>query len=232
MRYRVLATLTFCAATIVSAAHGQTVIGEFTGGVAETGWGRFSGGVQPLDNNVYPVADLGGGALETDLAGFMDSFAYSFTMAGTVDEFFANNFLEFDLIYRGTATNIAEGGFSQLFQVLFQSDFNSFAFTTYQQNADGVPLSQFGGGGTSVGWAPGTEFVQTVENVRIDYRSFKDTLPDGFNPSTLQFWMSTNDGNRRFKALDNVRLVVPEPTSIAMMALGCALVAGLPRRRS
>jgi hypothetical protein len=74
--------------------------------------------------------------------------------------------------------------------------------------------------------------VQTVENVVIDYRSFKATLPDGFNPTTLQFWMSTNDGNRVFKAIDNVRLALPEPTSILIMALGCTLVAGMSRRRS
>ena len=234
MSYRVFAAMIFCAATIVSAAHGQTVIGEFAGGVAEPGWGHFNPccGVQSLDADVYTVTDLGdGGELETDIPGFADSFGYSFTTAGTVADFFDNNYLVFDLIYRGTATNIADGGFSQLFQVLFQSNFNGFALTAYQENSDGVALSSFDAGGTSRGWAPGTESVQTVERVVIDYRSFKDTLPDGFNPTTLQLWMSTNDSNRRFKAIYNVRLAVPEPASILLIALGCALITVMPRRR-
>jgi hypothetical protein len=233
MKYRNHFLAVALMATLSAVSEGRTVIGEFTGGVAETGWGRFSGGVQPLDSDVYTVTDLGdGGALETDIAGFSDSFGYSFTTAGTSNAFFDNNFLVFDLIYRGEATNINDGGFSQVFQVLFQSNFNSFALTSYQQNADGVALNSFGAGGTSRGWAPGTESVQTVERVVIDYRSFKDTLPDGFSPTTLQFWMSTNDSNRIFKAIDNVRLVVPEPATMGLIVIGCGMLLGARRRRA
>ena len=104
----------------ITPAYG-VVIGDFAGGVAGPGWGRFNGGVQPLDANVYTVTDLGnGGALETNLPGFSDSFGYSFSTAGTTADFLANRYLVFDLIYRGTATNLAEGGYSQVFQVLFQ----------------------------------------------------------------------------------------------------------------
>jgi hypothetical protein len=219
-------------ATLAAVSEGRTVIGEFDGGVAETGWGRFNNGVQPLNSDVYTVTDLGdGGALETDIAGFSDSFGYSFTTAGTSSAFFDSNFLIFDLIYRGEATDIMQGGFSQVFQVLFQSNFNSFALTAYQQNADGVALSSFGAGGTSRGWAPGTESVQTVERVVIDYRSFKETLPEGFVPTTLQFWMSTNDSNRIFKAIDNVRVVVPEPATFGLVLVGCGMFLGSRRRR-
>jgi hypothetical protein len=212
---------------------GAVTIGDFAGGVAGPGWGRFSGGVQPLDANVYTVTDLGdGGALETNLPGFSDSFGYSFSTAGTTADFLANDFLVFDLIYRGTATNLAEGGFSQVFQVLFQrnDDMGGFPSTAYQSNSDGVSLSSFDPGGTSVGWAPETEFVQMKENVKIDYRSFKDAIPEGASLTTLQFWMSTNDSNRIFKAIDNVRLV-PEPASLALLAMIPAILALVARRR-
>jgi hypothetical protein len=236
MKYNLLHLGSLCLiATLASPSFGQTTIGNFAGGVAETGWGRFSGGVQPLDASVYTVTDLDtsgdGGALETNIAGFSDSFAYSFTTAGTVGDFFDNNFLHFDLIYRGDATVFANGGFSQVFQVLFQSDFNGFALTNYTVTADGVTLSQFGGGGTAVGWAPESEFVQTVLDVTIDYRSFKATLPDAFVPSTLQFWMSTNDDNRIYKAIDNVYLTIPEPASAMLLALGGLLAVGVARHR-
>lgn len=225
--------LSLTALICTTVAQAQTTIGDFDGGVAESGWGRFSGGVQPLDASVYPVTDLGdGGALETNLAGFSDSIAYSFTTAGTVADFFANDQLVFDVIYRGTATEAANGGFSQVFQVLFQSDFNGFALTSFQNTADGISLTQFGGGGTSAGWAPGDAgSVQTITEVTIDYSAFKETLPDGFNPSTLQFWMSTNDDNRVFKAIDNVRLTqaIPEPASAMLVALA-VLGAGSTRR--
>src|SRR5262245_31426591 len=101
--------LTCLALALASNSYGQTVIGKFAGGVAETGWGRFNGGVQPLDSAVYTVTDLDtsgdGGALETNIAGFSDSFGYSFTTAGTVSQFFNHRKLTFDLIYRGTATD-------------------------------------------------------------------------------------------------------------------------------
>jgi hypothetical protein len=212
---------------------GAVTIGDFAGGVAGPGWGRFSGGVQPLDANVYTVTDLGdGGALETNLPGFSDSFGYSFSTAGTTADFLANDFLVFDLIYRGTASNIASGGYSQVFQVLFQrnDDMGGFPSTEYQNNADGVTLSSFDPGGTSVGWAAGTESVQTRENVKIDYRSFKNAIPDGASLTTLQFWMSTNGDNRIYKAIDNVRLV-PEPTSLMLLAVIPAMLALVTRRR-
>lgn len=221
------------AVAMAAPSYGQVFIGEFDGGVAETGWGRFSGGVQPLDANVFTVTDLpgtNGGALETDLAGFSDSFGYSFSTAGTSADWYANKYLVFDVIYRGLATDINSGGFSQVFQVLFQSDFNSFELQAYTSNADGVPLNQFGGGGTAVGWGANSEFVQTVLSVVIDYSSFRDYLVTNghTSPSTLQFWMSTNDDNRIYKAIDNVRLT-PEPASLGLLGIGGLLM--LARRR-
>jgi hypothetical protein len=229
-----LACLCICVASNAWAV--DYSIGKFAGGVPETGWGKFSGGVQPLDATVYTVTDLDtsgdGGALETNIPNFSDSFAYSFTTAGTVAQFFNHRKLTFDLIYRGTATDVSQGGFDQVYQVLFQSNFNSFAFTAYQNNENGIPLSQFGGGGSSAGFGPGNQPPATVLSVTIDYSSFLNTLPNGFNPSTLQFWMSTNDSNRRFKAIDNVRLSgeVPEPTSAALLLTAMGLF-GLIRRR-
>ena len=48
---------------------------------------------------------------KTNIAGFSDSFGYSFTTAGTVSDFFDNHLLVFDLIYRGTATDQQVGRF-------------------------------------------------------------------------------------------------------------------------
>jgi hypothetical protein len=217
----------------VAPAFGEVVIGDFDGGVAEPGWGRFSSGVQPLDANVYTVTDLGdGGALETNLPGFSDSFGYSFSTAGTTADLLANKYLVFDLIYRGTATNLANGGYSQVFQVIFQRNdgMGGFPSTAYQSNSDGVALSSFNAGGTSAGWGAGTESVQMKQNVKIDYSTFKNAIPGGLSLTTLQFWMSTNDDNRIYKAIDNVRLV-PEPASIALAAVVSMLLALVGRRR-
>ena len=232
-RYLSAMVLMLLLAGVPSSYGGDVLIGDFAGGVAGPGWGRFSGGVQPLDANVYTVTDLGdGGALETNLPGFSDSFGYSFSTAGTTADFLANKFLVFDLIYRGTATNLADGGFSQVFQVLFQWNgvSNTFPFTAFQSNADGVALSSFGAGGTSAGWAPGAEFVQMRQNVKIDYSSFKSSIPDGASITTLQFWTSTNDSNRIYKAIDNVRLV-PEPASLGLLASVVGMLLMLTRRR-
>ncbi len=222
--------------SVAAPSFGDVVIGDFAGGVAGPGWGRFNGGVQPLDASVYTVTDLGdGGALETNIAGFSDSFAYSFSTAGTTADFLANDYLVFDLIYRGTATNLADGGYSQVYQVLFQrnDDMGGFPLVAYQNNSDGVALNSFGGGGTSAGWGAGTESVQMVQNVTIDYSMFKDAIPGGASLTTLQFWMSTNDSNRIYKAIDNVRLVaaVPEPTSLALLAMAPTMLLLVARRR-
>ena len=37
-------------------AQADVTIGQFTGGVAEPGWGRFSNGVQPLNSQAVEVA--------------------------------------------------------------------------------------------------------------------------------------------------------------------------------
>ena len=227
-------------AACAPAASADVLIGAFAGGTAEAGWGQFDGDpnyltTPPNGTDVFTVTDLDtsgdGGALETNRAGFADSFAYSFTIAGTEDAFFANDYLVFDLIYRGEATDDTQGGFSQVFQVLFQSDFNSFALQSFQQDAEGDSLSAFGDG-TSAGFGPGDAAAPvTVLNVAIDYRPFKETLPEGFDPQTLQFWFSTNDDNRPFKAIDNVRLVaVPEPATVGLAAFGGLLLAARRRR--
>lgn len=216
-----------CAAVAVlaSSVSGAVTLGNFAGGVAETGWGRWSSGVQALDSAVYTVSDLDtsgdGGALETNLAGFSDSFGYSFSTAGKVADFYAHDLLIFDLIYRGTPTNPDDGGFSQVFQVILQSSYNSNQFQSFQQNYNGgspVALSAFGAGGSSAGWGAGQSNVQTRVSIAIDYRAWRDSH-GGTSPTYLQLWMSTNDSNRRFKAIDNVRLgVVPEPTTLGLLA--------------
>lgn len=228
----------FLVATLASPSFGQVSIGDFPGGVPEAGWGHFSGGVQPLDASVYGVSDLDtsgdGGALETNIAGFSDSIGYSFTTAGTVSDFFDNHLLVFDLIYRGTATDQQVGGYDQVYQVLFQSDYNSYAYTGITSTATAVPLTQFGGGGTAVGFGPGDQPAATVLSVAIDYTPFLNTLPNNFVPSTLQFWMTTNDDNRIYKAIDNVQLdgAVPEPASLVLFGLGSLAMLGVARRRS
>ena len=228
-----------CAAVAVlaSSVSGAVTLGNFAGGGAEAGGGRWSGGVQVLDSAVYTVTDLDtsgdGGALETNLPGFSDSFGYSFSTAGKVADFYAHDLLVFDLIYRGTPTNPADGGFAQVFQVILQSSYNSNQFQSFQQNYnDGtpVPLSSFGAGGSSAGWGAGQSNVQTRVSMAIDYRAWRDSH-GGTSPTFLQMWMSTNDSNRVFKAIDNVRLaVVPEPATLALLA-GAGVMAVRRRPR-
>lgn len=221
----VLQCAALAALAAVSSASGAVSIGNFAGGVAEPGWGRWNGGVQPLDSAVYTVTDLDtsgdGGALETNIAGFSDSWGYSFSTAGRVADFYAHDLLVFDLIYRGTPTNPSDGGYAQVFQVILQSSYNSNGLQSFQQNYnDGSPvaLNSFNAGGTSVGWGPGQSNVQTRLSIAIDYRAWRDSH-GGTSPSYLQMWFSTNDSNRVFKAIDNVRLaVVPEPGTIAAVA--------------
>lgn len=230
----------FLVATLASPSFGQVSIGDFPGGVPEAGWGHFSGGVQPLDASVYGVSDLDtsgdGGALETNIAGFNDSIGYSFTTAGTVSDFFDNHLLVFDLIYRGTATDPGPGlgGYDQVYQVLFQSDYNGFALTAITQTADAVALTSFGAGGTSAGFGDGNQPPAYRLGVAIDYTPFLNTLPNNFVPSTLQFWITTNDDNRIYKAIDNVRLdgAVPEPASLVLFGLGSLAMLSVARRRS
>lgn len=220
-----------------ASASGAVSIGKFAGGVAETGWGRWNSGVQPLDTVVYTVTDLDssgdGGALETNRSGFGDSWGYSFSTAGKVADFFANDAIQFDLVYRGTPTDNAQGGFSQLFQVILQSNYNSNGFTAFTSNYNNgtpVALSSFSAGGSSAGWGAGTSQVQTKTSIVIDYRAWKAGL-GGTAPSYLQMWFSTNDSNRIFKAIDNVQLIqVPEPATLTALAGTAGLV--LARRRS
>jgi len=231
-----------CAATGAVATTSQAdVIGNFAGGVAEAGWGQFDPSpdfFQPLDGmTVFTVTDLDtsgdGGALETNRAGFSDSFAYDAVQGGSVAEFLANDLLVFDVIYRGDATDDMAGGFSQIFQVSFNSGAAGAGFTSIQQTAAGVSLSSFDPGGTAVGFGPGDQPPATVLEVTVDYGDFRDAIlaaggdPNGF----LQIIWSTNDDNRPFKAIDNVRYeVIPEPASLGMLSLGGVALLGRRRR--
>jgi len=217
-----------------SIASGEVVIGSFAGGVAETGWGGFSGGFVPLGDAVNTTTDFDtdgdGGALEMEAEGFAFGQVFSFTTAGNETAFFDNSLLVFDIIFRGTPTDPAEGGFNELFQVSFNSQ--TGGFTSIQSDASGAPLAGFGTGVTPVGFAPGTpDNPATVLNVAIDYSAYRDSL--GGDPgSFLEIIFTFNDQNRPFKAIDNVRLaVIPEPASLALMGLGTLAFAGRRRRR-
>jgi hypothetical protein len=227
---------------MTSTSFGDTVIGNFDGGTAEAGWGRWNS-PNPGFNNGLPQANVSvsndtstdgdGWSAKIDHDGNVQTLAYSAGVAGSIADFQAHNFLVFDLVYAGIPTDPQGGGFNELWEVVMNSQFGGFVPIGGQAcNSNAVCAPINGGTGFFEGWAPGASDSRTHLNVALDYRHIKDAW--GANtPGWIELIFAVQGSNRNIKYIDNVRLVVPEPASLSLMALlPLALVWSGRRRRS
>jgi hypothetical protein len=230
-----------CLVAMASPAMAE-VIGSFAGGAAEPGWGRWNS-PNPGFNNGLPQANVSvsndtstdgdGWSAKLDHDGNVQTLAYSAGVAGSIADFQANNFLVFDMVYAGVPTDPMGGGFNELWEVVMNSQFGGFTTIGGRGcdfNATCAAIN--GGTGFFEGWAPGTSDPRTHLNVALDYRHIKAAW--GANtPGWVELIFAIQGSNRNIKYIDNVRLAVPEPTSLSLLAvMPMALLAVRRRRRS
>lgn len=206
-------------AVLAVPAGASVVIGNFEGGVAEAGWGEWSGGVQPFSSIITisnEAATLGSGSAKIVKAGFDQNLAFGSDFA-TRQAFMAHDKLLFDVVYPATTSS----GWSQIFELAINSQYGGFV---------GVNFS-----GDGAGWGPngGGAIIKTYT---YDYSSGTgatnhkaDWLANGM-PGWIELIFATNnDGVHDTFYIDNVRLVaIPEPSGLA--AVGAAALL-LRRRR-
>jgi hypothetical protein len=225
---------------LASPVFGTEFIGNFAGGTAEAGWGRWNAPNGGFNNglpnpNVSVSSDTStdgdGWSAKIDHDGNVQTLAYSSGVAGTIADFMAHNYLVFDLVYAGIPTDPQGGGFNELWEVVMNSQYGGF--TTIGGRAcdfNGTCQPINGGTGFFEGWAPATSGARTHLNIALDYRHIKDTWLANGTPGWIELIFAAQGSNRNIKYIDNVRLIVPEPASLALLALGCVAVSGLRRR--
>jgi hypothetical protein len=79
------------------------------------------------------------------------------------------------------------------------------------------------------GWAPGTSDPRS-HSVSIDYRHIK-ALWGPNTPGWVELIFAVQGSNRNIKYIDDVRLVVPEPASLTLLAFVPVALCGVRRRR-
>jgi hypothetical protein len=194
------------------------VIGDFE--QTSPGWGLWSGGVQPFDANYAYTTD---GATLNQFAiqytnpngsGAVQSLAYSAGAVGTIADFQANDKFLFDITFPATSS----GGFAEIREIVLNSQFGGFD-------------ARLQGAAGQVGWGDGGGGAQTL-TLEYDYTNHKAAW--GANtPGWVEIVIQTNsDAAHGVFQLDNVRLarLVPEPTSIALLAFVPMMLLGIRRR--
>lgn len=185
---------------LAQASHADVVIGDFEGGVAETGWGQWiSNAVEPFQDITISneAATSGTYSAKIDLSGWGQSLAYSGGTAGTIADFENNFILEFDVIFPETT----ESGWAELFDVALNSEHGGFTSITTSS--------------TQVGWAEGGGGAQTI-NVALDYSTIRQTWIDNGSPGWVELIFAFNDdGNHAVKYVDNVRLTPDHDIRVA-----------------
>jgi hypothetical protein len=230
----------FCAVAICSPVMATEFIGNFAGGTAESGWGRWNS-PNPGFNNGLPQAnvsvsnDLGtdgdGWSAKIDHSGNLQTLAYSGGVAGTISDFMANNFLVFDLVYAGVPTDPQGGGFNELWEVVMNSQFGGFTVIGGQAcNSNPTCAAINGGTGYFHGFAPGPAAPFVIEDITLDYRHIKETW-GASTPGWVELIFAVQGSNRNIKYIDNVRLVVPEPASVFLFVVGVGIILVGRRRR-
>ncbi len=203
----------FAAALGLAQVSQAGVIGDFEGGVAEVGWGSWSGGVAPFAAGVSvsnEASTTGTGSVKIDISGWGQHLAYSAGTAGTIGDFENNNTLEFDVIFPATT----QSGWAELFEVVLNSQHGGFTVI---------------GGVNQVGWGAGGGGAQTV-SLALDYSAIRQTWINNGTPGWVELVFAFNDdGNHPVKYVDNVR-VTPEPASAALLGMGGLMLAARRRK--
>jgi hypothetical protein len=234
-------SVVFAALALANAtpSFGNVVIGSFAGGAAEPGWGRWNSPNAGFNNglpqaNVSVSSDLStdgdGWSAKIDHDGNVQTLAYSAGVAGTIADFMANDFLVFDLVYAGIPTDPGGGGFNELWEVTMNSQFGGFVpigGRACDFNATCAAIN--GGTGYFEGWGPGTDGARSHLNITLDYRHIKAAW-GGNTPGWVELIFAVQGSNRNIKFVDNVRLVVPEPASVSLVALFALTLLGVRRR--
>jgi hypothetical protein len=206
---------------------GDVVIGDFE--QTAPGWGRWSGGVQPWDADYAYTTDgntLNDYAVQYTKAGggWAQSLAYNAGTAGTIADFVANDKLLVDVTFPASTFD----GWAQVFEIALNSQYGGFVGASYT--------------GQGVGWGAGGGPAQTV-TLEYDYsggaanpnQNHKADWISNGTPGWVEIIFATNsDANHGYFQFDNVRLVrnVPEPASLALMAMMPAMLLLVARRRT
>lgn len=195
-------------------ASANVVIGNFEGGVAEAGWGEWSGGVQPFSSIITisnEAATLGSGSAKIVRAGYDQNLAFGADLPAR-QAFLAHDKLQFDVIYPASTT----GGFAQIFEVALNSP---AGFIGLNLSGDGVGWGPNGGGAITRTYT--YDYSSGATNHKTNW------LANG-TPGYIEMIFATNsDSTHGVFYIDNVQLVaIPEPSGLAAVA-----AAGVVLRR-
>jgi len=185
------------------------VIGSWEG--VSDGWIDW-GNTEAIDSaanmpSKYQYSDLwssdGDYSLRLEKQGWQQNLAIKLQNQGFVDEFMARNTFSIDLM--APADDLGVGGWEEIY--------------TVSLNAEGYGWNDLGDKpAVHVDFWAGSPM--RVFTVTWDYTAAKASMPVA--PNWVEFIIATNGGdtNRDVFYLDNARLDVPEPATMALLGLG------------